>query len=410
MKNKKQTTNLNNTMAESHQLSILVLQYIDQFNLKIYNGNIYKLQENATYTYRFFIPLLDLKYELSKYYNEYFDLILRQFNVCYNFWYKSAMLNNTNFSNFRYIEYKDFILDLNNGNRLSKENFDEICFCYFNLNFKDFEMLISYKTELNSLIYATQRHKMKISDLEKGTYRYEFDKIFGSYLCNISLTPNDTTYLYKSSNNGLSLIIEKFLNKIYGNEHIKTIDGNTETISLKTAYKKKILILNEYDYKEIDRIVLLQMLDEKIIPFNFPKEDQKDTIIDFSKKKPIMTNAHELMQLKIASENLSTPLKEYYSYQISLDNLKKKYKDIILELPVFVYFSVRAYHSKNLMDYKKNTSWEVYYGDDYHWLKNCDDETRTEYVREKIKLNNKIDPLGFEGKKKRDDFFKNNKW
>ena len=77
MKNKKQTTNLNNIMAESHQLNILVLQYIDKFNLKIYNGNIYKLQENSTYTYRFFIPLLDLKYELIKYYKEHFDLILK---------------------------------------------------------------------------------------------------------------------------------------------------------------------------------------------------------------------------------------------------------------------------------------------------------------------------------------------
>lgn len=189
---------------------------------------------------------------------------------------------------------------------------------------------------------------------------YEFKKNFGSYLCNISLTPNDITYLYESSNNGLSLIIEKFLNKIYVNEHIKTTNGNTETISLKTAYKKKILILNEYDYREIDRIVLLQMLDEKIIPFTFPKEDQKDTIIDFSKKKPIITNTNELMQLKIATENLSTPLKEYYLYQISLDNLKKKYKDIILELPVFVYYSVRAYYSKNNRDYMRNTFWAGY--------------------------------------------------
>jgi hypothetical protein len=141
MKNKKQTTNLNNIIAESHQLNILVLQYIDKFNLKIYNGNIYKLQENSTYTYRFFIPLLDLKYELIKYYKEHFDLILKQFNVCYNFWYKSDILNNTNFSNFRYIEYKDFILDLNNGNRLSKEKFTEICFYYFNLDFKNFTLV-----------------------------------------------------------------------------------------------------------------------------------------------------------------------------------------------------------------------------------------------------------------------------
>ena len=394
---KKQKSNLNNIMAQGQQLEILVLQYINEFNLKIYNGNIYKLQENSTYTYKFFMPLLDLKYELSKYYDEYFDLILKEYSTYYAFWYKSNMLDNTDFSNFRYIEYKDFILDLNNGNRLSKENFDGICFCYFNLNFKDFKLVGD--STLYMLIHENQDSKIKIDEQEEYKTVYEFEKIFGSYLCNISSTPNDTTYLYKSSNNGLSLIIEKFLNKLYGSEHIRIIDGNTETISLKTAYKKKILILNEYDYKEIDRIILLQMLDEKIIPFNFPKEDQKDTIIDFSKKKPIMTNAHELMQLKIATENLSTPLKENYSYQILLDNLKKKYKDIISEFPVFVYYSVRAYYTKDNLDYMRNTVWALYEGEDHHWLKNCDDYTRIKYRKNKKK--NKKSPLTTEYKKKK---------
>ena len=140
----------------------------------------------------------------------------------------------------------------------------------------------------------------------------------------------------------------------------------------------------------------LQILDEKIIPFNFPKEDQKDTIIDFSKKKPIMTNADELMQLKITTENLSTPLKKYYSYQILLNNLKKKYKTIISELPVFVYYSVRAYYTKDNMDYMRNTVWALYEREDHHWLKNCDDYTRIKYRRNK----NKKSPLTAEYKKK----------
>lgn len=405
----KQKIHFNNIMAPSHQLRFLVLQYINEFGLKIYNGNIYKLQKNSTYTYKFFISLLNLQYELSKHYNEYFDLIVNYYDTCHNFWSKNNRLDNTDFNNFRYIEYKDFVLDLNNGSRLSKENFTGICFCYFNLNFEDFK-LVKYST-LAWFISEMQGQKMKIAEREIYDPIYEFEKIFGSYLCNISSTSNDTTYLYKSSNNGLCLVIEKFLNKIYGSEHIRIIDGKTETISLKTAYKKKILILNEYDYKEIDRTILLQMLDEKIIPFNFTKEDQKETIIDFSKKKPIMTNTNELIQLKIATEKLSSPLKEYYSYQILLDDLKKKYKNIILELPVFIYYSVRAYHSKDNDDYIQNTVWEIDHGkDDANWLKNCDVETRVKYWIEKKKLNQKKDPLGWERRKKRDNFLKNNKW
>jgi hypothetical protein len=102
-------------------LRFLVLQYINEFGLKIYKGNIYKLQKNSTYTYKFFISLLSLQYELSKHYNEYFDLIVNYYDTCHNFWSKNNRLDNTDFNNFSYIEYKDFVLDLNNGSRLSKD-------------------------------------------------------------------------------------------------------------------------------------------------------------------------------------------------------------------------------------------------------------------------------------------------
>ena len=83
-----------------------------------------------------------------------------------------------------------------------------------------------------------------------------------------------------------------------------------------------------------------------------------------------------------------------------LDNLKKKYKDIISEFPVFIYYSVRAYYTKDNLDYMRNTVWALYEGEDHHWLKNCDDYTRIKYRRNKNKNKNKKSSLTAESKKK----------
>jgi hypothetical protein len=198
---------------------IIIKYYIKLKNYKVYQSSIYKLEKNSLFTYRFYDGLDFLKDDLLLIFNNYDYLIMRYFDLWHKQIIKRNFLDNTNLDNFRYIEYKDFILDVSTGNHIDKKDFKGICFCYFDLGLDSFFDIGYNKLEK---IIGKGGNTKNISDWSHHVYSYMKD--FGSYLVETLPVKGDSLYIYGVSNSGKSLITEKFLRILYGDNLIGNVD------------------------------------------------------------------------------------------------------------------------------------------------------------------------------------------
>lgn len=260
-------------------------------------------------------------------------------------------MDNTDLDNFRFIEYQDFVLDLSNGNSINKSDFKSISFCYFDVPYKNllddtYNCIIKmiFYNNKNTLFKGEYGHcrKYGISGkdfLIEPFYKndiYKYYRTFGSYFVITQQKKGNTLYLYDASDGGKSLITEKFLRILYGDNLIGTINWDNKQFLLENAYNKKFLIMNEFDLNKVNKDILLQLLDGTLVLLN--EKYQKSIII-----------SNNNLNISFGDPLFNRFIK--LNHKNSFNNLKIKYEEFIKELPSFVYHSVIAYYTSSFPEW-----------------------------------------------------------
>ncbi len=193
------------------------------------------------------------------------------------------LFSNLDFEHFRYIEYKDFVLDLltdDNNIYVSKDDFKGIAsFKYLNSSFRD---CIRGKN-LGNLIIRNVLYNKTLNTAENNVLFYRYCLYIGRMMCNITFVKGECLYMHGISNTGKSVILEHFFTLIYGLDNIGLINFADKKYSIEQALNKKIVLMNEYKHAGTNRELMLKILDKSVIVNNVKyKEGSKGAVTGHS--------------------------------------------------------------------------------------------------------------------------------
>ena len=249
------------------------------------------------------------------------------------------------FNLFNYIEYKEFYLNLH---RAAIEN------KYGDSEYREWHAVVPFK--------YYEKTKEDLLGLQGGVDLlrniFNNDEDFFSYLLfmgklltlSYKSVKNKTLYLYGPSNSGKTLLTEKFLREIFGDENIGILNTSDSKFFLDQICDKHIIILNEFKYSPNNRELLLKFLDGSLIPINRKYKDSVKITLDsftlatsnLSIKEQRMDEAFNNRLLSLQTKNTVTPL----MYSIIIESLPL----IIL----YFLFSLLVPDYKNLEVYVYN--------------------------------------------------------
>lgn len=313
-------------------IEILFINYLKKNDLKIEKDTVYSrssfLPSKHYYyeIYSFEEALLHLAHESIQHRN----LIISNMKKFLLLQKTTNFLDNISISDFEYIEYKEFALNLNKCRIISKDMIDTCSFNFFNQSNEEL-LLLNDNVDLLSTIFE--------NDLEFFNYLRQL----GSLLIHAAPKKGSAMYVYGPSNTGKSLITEKFLIEIFGEKNIGILNFSNPKYLLSQAKDKHILILNEFKYSKSLREILLKILDGSLVEINEKYKNSTKTSI---KSKSVAVSNYSLKDQGMLEEAFSN---RFHIIKTSCNITPQDYNLILKGLPLVILY---AFHSLLSLDLK----------------------------------------------------------
>lgn len=240
------------------------------------------------------------------------------------------------------IEYKDFIFNpttkqiiFKNG-KISQKVFEDLtCGTYFNL---DKDEVLGLMNNINILKSVFKNEKEFI----------KYSKQMGYIFHNQISQKGQTMYLYGPSDTGKLLLTEKLLTKLYGNDEISILNNlHDKKFIFDQIKNKRILILNEFEYLNNSRSLLVKLLDGIFVEVN--EKYVSSYKINF-KGHSIATSNYSMNQQKMdkALQN------RFKSIQTKNSINPREYEMIIKSLPLFIIYAVYSLNYDSIEEIELN--------------------------------------------------------
>ena len=333
-----------------YKIKNLLDAYLISNNLKLYNSKIYTLSFKYSNSKAWFYicNLEDCLIKLAADDLSNSNLILSNISkFCKLIRNNDYVFDQIGFNDFMYIQYKTFYLNLHHV-KIENINLAE------NEKQGDWDVFRSFN--------YFDKDKKDLLELQDGVDLlrniFNNDKDFFSYLLfmgkllsqSYKKGKNKTLYLYGPSNSGKTLLTEKFLREIFGDENIGILNTTDSKFFLDQVCDKHIIILNEFKYSPNKRELLLKFLDGSLIPINRKYKDSiKITLDSFTLATSNLSLKEQNMDEAFNNRLLSVQTKNEIS--------SSEYHKIIKALPLIILyclFSLLVPDYKNLEVYVYN--------------------------------------------------------
>jgi len=306
-------------------IEILFKNFIKKNDFKVENDIIYfnGYEPHPKTSYFEFYSLKEGLYILAKQNVQHRNLIISNIKKILSLQDETGFLNNISISDFEYIEYKDFVLNLHKCKIESKNCMDNYSFKYFHHSNKD---LLDLHNNLDIL--------SNIFDNDDEFFKYL--RQLGSILVQSAPKKGSSMYIYGPSNTGKSLITEKFFIEIFGERHIAVLNFSNPTYLLDQIKNKHIIILNEFKYNKSLREILLKILDGSLVEIN---EKYKNSIKATIKSKSVTVSNYSLQDQGMLEDAF---LNRFSIIKTSLNISPEQYNLILNSLPLVILYATQS--------------------------------------------------------------------